>query len=56
MPSSFMQGTIWAANASLISTMSMSSIFLPVAARSFWIAGMGPTPMYSGSRPRRTSR
>ena len=48
IPSSSRQGTIWAANASLISTMSMSSIVIPVCLSSAWIAGIGPRPMSSG--------
>jgi hypothetical protein len=43
-----MHGTIWAANASLISTMSMSCIVIPVALSRAWIAGIGPRPMISG--------
>ena len=55
-PSSSMHGTICAANASLISTTSMSPIVMPVSASSFWIAGIGPSPMISGRGSRRRSR
>ena len=39
------------ANASLISTRSMSSIFIPLRSRSFFVAGIGPVSMITGSTP-----
>src|SRR5881227_1239106 len=51
MPSSRADGMTCAANASLISTRSMSSIFLPARARAFLLASIGPRPMISGLRP-----
>ena len=46
-----MIGITWAANASLSSTTSTSSIVIPVRSRTFLIAPIGATPMYSGSLP-----
>ena len=47
-PSSSRHGTTWAANASLSSTMSMSSIVIPAWVSTFLTAGIGPRPMISG--------
>src|SRR5437016_2326857 len=53
MPSSSLQGTIWAAKASLISTTSTSSIDIPDALRSFWVAGVAcfHGPVLGDDRP-----
>ena len=48
MPSSSAEGITWAANASLISTMSMSSIVMPARASAALQASIGPSPMISG--------
>ena len=48
IPSVSLHGTICAANASLISTTSMSIIDMPVFFSSCSIAGIGPRPMTSG--------
>ncbi len=49
--SSRRQAATTEANASLISIRSMSSIFIPLRSRSFWVAGMGPVSMITGSTP-----
>ena len=51
MSHSSMIGITWAANASFSSTTSMSSIVMPVCERTFLMAPIGATPMYSGSLP-----
>ena len=48
MPSSSRHGSTCAANASLISTRSMSSIVMPAALSTALNAGIGPRPMISG--------
>jgi hypothetical protein len=48
IPSSCLQGTIWAAKASLISITSMSSIVIPACSSTPFTAGIGPRPMISG--------
>ncbi len=48
IPHSCMQGTTWAANASLSSTTSMSPIVMPACSRTAATAGIGPRPMISG--------
>ena len=47
-PSSRAEGITWAAKASLISTMSMSSIVMPAWSSACFEASMGPSPMISG--------
>ena len=51
MGSSRKHARTWAAKASLISTTSNCSNFMPVFARSFLTAGTGPMPMIFGSTP-----
>src|SRR5215210_1388235 len=46
---SAMIGITWAANASFSSTVSTSSMDMPARSRTFLIAQIGATPMYSGS-------
>ena len=48
MPHSSRHGTTWAANASLSSSTSMSSIVMPACSSTFSTAGIGPRPMISG--------
>ena len=53
------EGITWAANASLISTMSMSAIVIPARLSACFEASIGPRPMNSGSsaeRPVATTR
>src|SRR6266511_3304178 len=52
MSHSSMIGITWAANASLSSTVSTSSIFIWAPSSPFLIAPIGATPMYSGSLPK----
>ncbi len=49
---SFSQAITTGANASLISTVSMSSIDRPVFSSAYWVAGIGPVNMNTGSAPR----
>src|SRR3954453_20023938 len=51
MPSSWYDGTTWAANASLISTRSMSSMLIPARPSACFDASTGPSPMISGESP-----
>src|SRR5256885_15998906 len=46
-----MQAIACAANASFSSTRSIWSILSPARLRTFWVAGMGPSPMQEGSMP-----
>ncbi len=46
-----MQGTAWAANASLTSLSAMSRAVTPARASALWVAGIGPRPMYDTSTP-----
>ena len=48
MPRCLAEGTTWAANASLISTRSMSSMAMPARDSAWRDASMGPRPMISG--------
>ena len=50
IPSSSAEGITCAANASLISTRSMSFIVIPARSSAFLIASIGPSPMISGLR------
>ena len=59
MPKWSRNASTWTANASLISNRPMSSMVRPVRASAFSVAGIGPTPMTSGStpaKPKPTSR
>ena len=51
MPRSRADGTTCAANASLISTRSMSSMVMPASFSAFLVASTGPSPMISGDSP-----
>ena len=51
IPRSRTQARTWAANASLSSITSISSIRFPARARALRVAGTGPTPMYDGATP-----
>src|SRR3989442_3112330 len=46
-----MQAIACAANASFSSTRSIWSILSPARLSTFWVAGMGPSPMQLGSTP-----
>ena len=51
MPKCSRKAITWTANASLTSKAPMSSIVRPACASAFSVAGIGPTPITSGSTP-----
>ena len=51
-PVSLIQASTTGAKASLISTMSISSIDRPVLSNAYRVAGIGPVSMRTGSAPR----